>query len=124
MGHASSTDRQALGRAAENLVAERLVAAGFVVLARNARVGRLELDIVARRGSLLVICEVRARRSARVALPAETVDARKQARLRRAARGWLAGRSIGAREVRFDVASVVFDGPGGAPRLAYYPHAF
>jgi putative endonuclease len=76
---------RAVGLAAEALVAERLTASGWTVLARNVRVGRLEIDLVAvdpgppRR---LVAVEVRARRRLDFGLPEETVDARKRGRLR------------------------------------------
>jgi len=41
------TDRQKAGDAAECLVAERLSARGWLILARNVHAGRSELDIVA-----------------------------------------------------------------------------
>jgi putative endonuclease len=116
--------RRAVGQRGESVAAAHLQREGFEIVARNARVGRLELDIVARRGRLLVICEVRALSSDWMYAPAETVDRRKQTRLRRAAARWLAENDPGPVEVRFDVASVVFDGPGGRPRVDYYEGAF
>ncbi|HEX8940973.1 MAG TPA: YraN family protein [Candidatus Limnocylindrales bacterium] len=74
------------GRWAEELVAARLVAAGWQVLGRGVHAGRSELDLVAvdpgppRR---LVVVEVRCRSSRAFGLPEETLDARKQAFLRR-----------------------------------------
>ncbi len=82
------TDAQRIGDAAEQLVADRLTAAGWHILGRQVRVGRSELDIVAldlAEPSRLVIVEVRARRSREFGTPEETVDARKRIRLRRAA---------------------------------------
>ncbi|MBI3747278.1 MAG: YraN family protein, partial [Chloroflexi bacterium] len=40
------TDAQRSGDGAETLVADRLTAAGWTILARNVRVGRFELDLV------------------------------------------------------------------------------
>lgn len=119
--------RAALGRAAEQLVAERLEATGYVVLGRNVRVGRLELDLIAQRDNLLIFCEVRARSHDRLVAPAATMDARKVARTRAAAAQWLKAHSAelgrGCRaDVRFDVASVVFDVPGA--RIEYYEGAY
>ena len=114
--------RAELGRAAEALVAERLSALGFAVLGRNVRLGRLELDLIARRGDLLVFCEVRARRHDRFVAPAATMDARKVARVRQAAAQWLREHRPGALDVRFDVAAVVFDTPGA--RIEYYEGAY
>lgn len=115
-------DRRQLGRRAEALVAGRLEDEGFEIVERNARVGRLEIDLVARRGRLLVFCEVRARQHDRWMTPAESIDGRKQERIRRAAAGWLRKMRPGAVDVRFDAASVTFDVPGG--RLLYYENAF
>jgi putative endonuclease len=114
--------RAELGRLAETLVADHLAARGFVVLGRNVRVGRLEIDIVARRLDLIVFCEVRARTHDRFVAPAATIDGRKIARLRRAAAQWLRLHRPGSVDVRLDAASVVFDTPNG--RLEYYEGAY
>jgi putative endonuclease len=114
--------RASLGRAAEDLVAEHLAAAGFSLLGRNVRVGRLELDIIAQRHGLIVFCEVRARAHDRFVAPAATMDARKVARVKAAAAQWLRTERPRRADVRFDVASVVFDVPGG--RIDYYEGAY
>jgi putative endonuclease len=91
-------------------------------LGRNVRLGRLELDVIARLGQLVVFCEVRARAHDRFVAPATTVDFRKIGRLKRAAAAWLSANRPGFVDVRFDVASVVFDVPRG--RIEYYEGAF
>ncbi|MDW8360893.1 MAG: YraN family protein [Myxococcales bacterium] len=96
---------------------------GFEVLARNARMGRLELDLVARKGALLVVCEVRSRRTDRWVSPAATVDGAKIERVRRAALAWIRAHRPGTSRLRFDVASVIFDGET-PPRVQYYERAF
>ena len=62
--------------------------------------------MVARRGAVLVFCEVKTRTSAAFGMPVEAVTAVKQRRLRRLAAAWLAEHA-GAPEIRFDVASVM-----------------
>ena len=81
------TDAQRAGDAAEELVADRLAAAGWRILGRNVRVRRLELDIVAvdPDGPALVIVEVRWRSRRDYGIAEESVDPRKMARLRAAA---------------------------------------
>ena len=116
------TTRAEVGRAAEDLVAKRLEAFGFKVLGRNVRLGRLELDLIARSRDLLVFCEVRARMHDRFVAPAATMDPRKVARVRRAAAQWLREQRPGDVDVRFDVAAVIFDVPGG--RIEYYEGAY
>jgi putative endonuclease len=114
--------RPELGRRAEALVAAYLERMGFAILERNARLGHLELDLIARRGGLLVFCEVRARSNDRFISPAHTITPVKIQRLRQAAVLWLRQARLGHVEVRFDAACVVFDRPEG--RLTYYEAAF
>ena len=48
----------ALGRAGEDLAVARLEAEGMVILARNVRCARGEIDIIARDGAAVVFVEV------------------------------------------------------------------
>lgn len=109
------------GDRAETIVAARLVAEGFEIVGRNVRVGRLELDVIARRGSLVVFCEVRARTHDRIAAPWQSVDRAKIERIKRAASQYLATAQLGSVSVRFDVASVVLGPP---IRIDYFDQAF
>ncbi len=84
------------------------------------RVGRLELDVIARRGTLIVVCEVRSRAKARPVFPAETIVGKKLARVRRATALWLREQRLGRVHARIDAAAVVFDEPDGEPRIEYY----
>jgi putative endonuclease len=115
--------KDAVGRAAESLVADYVAKRGFEIVGRNVRVGRLELDILARRGKLLVVVEVRSRSTDRFGSPLLTVDKKKIARVRQAAARWLAANEIGTAELRFDAAAVTFL-PGEDPRIEYYERAF
>ena len=110
----ASEDRDALGRAGEDLAVAWYEGHGYDVLARNWRCRGGELDVVARRGRLHVFCEVKSRSSDAFGLPAEAVGPAKRARLRRLAALWFAAQpaapgSGGGRggPVRFDVACVL-----------------
>jgi putative endonuclease len=82
--------RSALGRYGETLAARRLTQTGMTVLARNWRCGRTgEIDIVARDGDALVVCEVKTRRSGNFQHPMEAVTPAKADRLRALAERWL-----------------------------------
>jgi putative endonuclease len=109
------------GRVAEDAVERWLVARGFRIVGRNVRVGRLELDVVARRSSLFVICEVRARRGEFVD-PAYTFDAAKRHRIRTGALAYWAAHGRGTR-LRIDAAAVTFDAEG-TPQVRYYENVF
>lgn len=81
-----SGPRGRTGASAEDAAASWLSAAGWIILARNVRVGRDELDLLARdpRGVATVV-EVRGRSGAGFGTGVESVDAGKVARLYRAA---------------------------------------
>ena len=104
--------RAALGVTGEDAVAARYAARGFRVLARNWRCPAGELDIVASRGSLLVVCEVKARRGSGFGGGFEAVAWRKQRKLRRLAETFVSQRRLARSELRFDVASVAVGSSG------------
>lgn len=92
--------RHVRGALAEDLALEHLRARGLVLLERNFRCRRGEIDLVMRDGDTVVFVEVRLRAPGRHASAAESIDARKRARIVAAARFYLAGR--GEPPCRFD----------------------
>jgi putative endonuclease len=73
------------------------------VLDANVWAGGYELDLVLRRGSRLVFCEVKAKGGERYGEPLEMVGPEKRRRLSRAAETWLAMHpECAALEVRFE----------------------
>ena len=100
--------KQALGRWGEDRVARWYRRQGFRILDRNWRCGRGELDVIAQKGSVVVVCEVKTRSSLAYGFPAEAVGRDKQRRIRRLAAQWLSEQERrGHMQVRFDVAEVV-----------------
>jgi putative endonuclease len=99
--------KDALGRYGEDLAEEHLRRQGMVILARNWRCPVGELDIVARDGSTLVICEVKTRRSRAYGSPLEAVGPRKLRRLRELALRWLDDEGIHVPDIRFDVIGIL-----------------
>jgi putative endonuclease len=99
--------RKALGAFGEDKAAAWYEANGYRVVARNWRCRDGELDIVARRGSTVVFCEVKTRASAAFGVPAEAVTAAKQRKLRALAVLWLRATGTRAGDLRFDVACVL-----------------
>ncbi|MHC5908931.1 YraN family protein [Streptomyces sp. S6] len=108
--------RKAIGEYGEELAARRLAEAGMTVLERNWRSGRAgEIDIVARDGDVLVVCEVKTRRDGPFQHPLAAVTPRKAARLRGLAEHWLhthGGAPPGG--VRIDVVAVLLPRRGAA----------
>jgi putative endonuclease len=89
------------------------------VLDHNRWLAVYELDLVVRRGRVLVFCEVKSKSGPHFGDPVEMVTAEKVRRIRRAASVWLAQHpeTRGLR-VRFDVIAV------RAGRLEHLPDAF
>jgi len=98
---------QSFGAWGEDLVAEWYRKRGYEIVERNWRCRQGEIDIIAIRDLVLVICEVKTRATADFGSPALAVDANKQQRLRRLAAHWLSENPTTRVSVRFDVAAVV-----------------
>ncbi len=112
MAAASRAYRQsagAKGKRAEDLAYESLLVAGYVVLGRNVRIGHLEVDLIAQKGDLVVIAEVRTRGGRSFESASSSVSRTKREALLRAARALWRGRFSKIRQIqrlRIDIAAV------------------
>lgn len=111
-----------LGLAGENTAAAIYAANDYVVLERNWRCGRLELDLVCERDGEIVFVEVKTRRKAGFGGGAGAVNLGKQKRLLVAASFWLKQSGRWAAPCRFDVLCLY--GDGAYFRMEHYPNAF
>jgi putative endonuclease len=94
---------------------------GVAILATNVRVGRLELDIVAKDGDTVIVVEVRTRGATAWQTGLESIARTKAKRVRTAGeRLWRQRflRDPTVNRMRFDVAVVTFD-DAGAPSIEY-----
>jgi putative endonuclease len=112
---APSPERQVAfrtGISAESRAAAFLIVKGFRILARRWRSPVGEIDIIARRRSLLIFVEVKARENLDDA--AWAVTERQRLRIAAAAEAWLARyQDAHIRDIRFDAVLVA---PGRIPR--------
>jgi putative endonuclease len=106
------------GRAGEALAAAYLELVGCRIVARNVRLGGVEVDVVADDGATRVLVEVRLRTRGDFGGAAATVDRRKRERLVRAASALA---QQGAARVRVDVIAVDLTADGAT--LAHYRNA-
>jgi len=106
------------GLMAENIAALWLMLHGWRILSRRYKTPYGEIDLVARRGGLVIFAEVKARRGETDA--AEAISARSRKRIATAAEHYLASHpDIAGLDLRFD-AVLVF----GRGRIRHIPGAW
>ncbi len=96
---------------------------GFAVLAHRFRMGRLEIDLVARRGCLVAFVEVKTRRSPTYGSPLEALTWRKKREIARVAQAWVDRSGAPGDTYRFDLIGVTVHS-SGAHRVEHVPDAF
>lgn len=110
-----------LGRQGEELATAYLKKAGYAILETNWRSHHLEIDIIARDGDILVIVEVKSRKSNEFAEPEYSVTRQKQKALIRAANAYIQRKNI-RMDARFDIISIILREEG--PKITHIPDAF
>ena len=114
--------RHQRGMEGERLALAWLTSAGWCIEAHRFRIGRHDLDLVARRGRLVAFIEVKTRTGTRHGTPAQAVGPRKQATLSRVAECWRQRHGRPGDSYRFDVISVLLHPRG--PRVEHIPDAW
>ncbi len=100
-------DRKLLGALGEDFAASVLYAQGFDILERNYRCPAGEIDLIARGGEQIVFAEVKTRTDILWGRPAESVDRKKQQRIRRAAQWYMSASRTEEAEVSFQVIEIL-----------------
>src|SRR2546422_11498524 len=98
--------RERAARCGERIAAEFLMLRGMEVVDRNVRVGRGEIDLVARDRGQVVFIEVKFRTAGGRATPFDAVGMKKREHVGRAAAGDLSRRGLRERALRIDVVGV------------------
>jgi len=110
---ATAQQRQSLGRWGERYAERYLTRQGFTVLGRNWRCSLGEIDLVLRDGDVLVVCEVKTRRSVEFGHPLAAVGEDKADRLSALAVLWAQAHGLTRVPMRVDVVGVLL--PFGEP---------
>jgi len=118
-----SDERQKLGRWGEKLAAQHLESQGYVILDRNWRCNRGEIDLVAQEGSVLVFVEVKTRRGRDFGTPEEAITRSKANRLLELGQRYLLERDLEDVEWRVDMVAVELDMRGKLLRCEHVPNA-
>ena len=111
-----------IGINGEQIAANFLQNKGYQILERNWRYGKKEVDIIAIRGDMAILTEVKTRSSATLAYPEDAVNNQKQQHLRAAAQGFLE-QYREYRHVRFDIVSILMEA-GHVKQIIHFEEAF
>lgn len=119
----AKSERTREGAAAELRATAFLEHAGLALVARNYRSPFGEIDLIMQQDQTLVFVEVRFRGRSDYGTPAETVDNRKQSRLRATAEHYLQhDRRASKQPCRFDIVAVSASAQGD--RIEWLRNAF
>ncbi|HEX7057673.1 MAG TPA: YraN family protein [Bacilli bacterium] len=113
------------GGKGEQLAAQYLRNHGYTILHTNWRCRSGEIDIVAQKGGAIVFVEVRTRTAGGgFGSPEESVDARKQVKVRQTAQMYLYAHKQFNAPARFDVIGVELTPAGELADLRHIENAF
>jgi putative endonuclease len=116
--------RERAARCGERIAAEFLMLRGLDVVDRNVRVGRGEIDLVARDRDQVVFIEVKFRTAGGRATALDAVGLKKREDVARAAAGYLSRRGLLDRPVRFDVIGITWRADGEELLVQHVPNAY
>ncbi len=110
------------GQKGEEIAAKYLVDKGYSILELNWRFKNLEADIIATKSKMLVIAEVKTRKSNYFGEPETFVNKQKQKNLIRTAHEYILRNNLDL-EVRFDIISVMMNDSTAVKHIedAFYP---
>jgi putative endonuclease len=116
------------GRVGEKIACRYLRRHLFSIIERNYNSRYGEIDIIAKRGELIIFVEVKARRDKSFGEPFEAVGPRKQAQIKRMAKMWLATHQrdpvLKDSVFRFDVISILLNEDNESVEFLHIKDAF
>ena len=98
-----------IGIKGEQIAAEFLLNKGYIILHRNGRAGKKEVDIIAVKGDILAIIEIKTRSRNDISFPEEAVNRKKQQFLKVAAASFSEAYPQYI-NIRFDIISILIKG--------------
>lgn len=102
-------NKQELGYNSEILARKKLVSCGYKIIEKNFSCKLGEIDIIAQDGDTLVFVEVRSRKNCDYGLPQETINYKKQQKLRKLAQYYLKLKNCVDISCRFDVVAIFYE---------------
>lgn len=112
------------GAAGEKIACQYLTGQGYLIIDRNCRCGRGEIDIVARDGRHICFVEVKARRDLMYGYPREAVGPWKQQQIKKVAQIYIKKKRLYNESFRFDVVEIMLNEDDTAKSVELIKNAF
>lgn len=96
-----------IGLLAEEISAKYMENLGFEILQTNYKRKGFEIDIICKKENLLVFVEVKYRRNLSYGHPLESIDIKKQEKIRRGAERYIQDNDLTKCDVRFDCIGIL-----------------
>jgi putative endonuclease len=112
-----------LGDRGEAIAARHLERAGWSIVSRNFRMGRKEIDLVARRGEVVAFVEVKTRAGPGYGHPLEAITWKKRREIQQVAAAWIDRHGRPGETYRFDAVAVLVLA-GRAPTVEHVEDAW
>jgi len=111
-----------IGIKGEQIAADFLLNKGYIIVHKNWRSGKKEVDIIAFKDNMLVIAEIKTRSSLDFGFPEEAVNHKKQQYLKAAADAFMSDNPQYL-NIRFDIISILLDG-NDIKEIVHFEEAF
>ena len=116
--------KRSIGFSGERLAKEELKKLGYSIIKENYLCPLGEIDLIAWKDKTLVFIEVRSRMSTDYGLPLETINRKKQQKIKQVASYYLVTNKKEDSFCRFDVVSIVWGKEGSKPSIEIIRDAF
>ncbi len=117
-----SRHNRTVGDDGEELAAKFLIENGFLILTRNFRCGKNELDIVAEKNNVISFVEVKTRVGKAFGTPIDAMTKTKQREMTKAAECYLQRFPDATKLYRFDVIGILIE--NNLPSITFIEDAF
>ncbi len=111
-----------IGIKGEQIAADYLLNKGYIIIERNWRTGKKEVDIIALKDNILIVFEIKTRSRIDILFPEESVNRRKQGHLKAAGAVYLNDHPEYI-NLRFDIISIVLEGDS-VKEIVHFEEAF
>lgn len=115
---------QKVGRFGEGLARDYLVRHGYKIIGENIKVSYKEIDIIAKKQSLIVFIEVKTRTSDKFGFADEAISSKKIKHLKRAIGAYLKSYNPEFKDIRLDLIAIDIDKYKKIAKIKHYKDIF